>query len=85
MIYVGNSDGPSSPFDASKYEEVCLKMCHQQSNGRKRFYSCRNKPSGRHVALYRSTGIPNPMRIQLCEVEVFSDLAEGKNYQILYT
>ena len=70
-IYVGNNNGLSNPFDAAKYA-VCAKVCRKQIN-RKKYYSCKGKMKGRHVALARyEAGF-----LTLCEVEVYTVTVQG--------
>ena len=78
VIYVGNNAGPSTPFDAAKYT-VCAKMCNQQLHKGK-YYSCKGKIKGRHVAVYIYAS--GAKIITLCEVEVYTDAIVGK-YLIL--
>ena len=79
FVYVGNNDGPSTPFDATKYT-VCAKVCQEQLNKRK-YYSCKGSMKGRHVAvsIYASGSIP----LSLCEVEVYTEVVKGKYF--IYT
>ena len=74
-IYVGNIDGPSTPFRSSDYE-VCAKMCDEQFKARGSIYTCHTRPKGRHVAIaHYSTAITS---LNLCEVEVYPDTTNGK-------
>ena len=73
-IYVGNTNGPSTPFDVTKYE-VCAKMCHEQLNKGK-YYSCKETIRGRHVAVEH-----HQISLSLCEIEVYTDAIEGRYIQ----
>ena len=71
---MGNTDGPSTPFDASKYK-VCAKMCNEQLDKGK-YYSCKGAIKGRHVAVARHVSAQNSQT--LCEVEVYRDTVKGE-------
>ena len=71
-IHVGNNNGPSAPFDASKYG-VCAKMCQEQLNKGK-YYSCKGAIQGRHVAV---AGVTAGVFMGVCEAEVYTDAVEG--------
>ena len=71
---MGNNDGPSTPFDVTKYE-VCAKTCHEQLNKGK-YYSCKGAIRGRHVAVARY--VTAPIYQTLCEIEVYTDAINCK-------
>ena len=79
-IYVGNNDGPSTPFDPSTYQ-VCAYMCHNQTK-RRRYYTCNIKLYGRHVAVWNDVDI-----LSLCELEVYVDNINSKeiSFQLVLT
>ena len=66
---MGNNDGPSTPFDVTKYT-VCAKMCNEQLN-RGKYYSCKGTIRGRHVAVSRHATAS--IALTLCEIEVYTD------------